>query len=88
MHIPMEERSKRLQIAREKIEIGADYYHFRNPNAPYKVIDVAIYEADDEPCVLYKPYAKDAVIWVRKVSSFVEIVENENGAKVSRFTKV
>lgn len=53
----------------------------------YKVIDIALREEDNEPCVIYQAEYGDNVTWIRPVANWIEKVEVD-GKKVKRFKKI
>lgn len=73
--------------AAELVEVGATYEHYKNPEKRYTVVLIAIDEATERPCVVYKALYGDGTIWIRSVENFLETVETPAGPK-SRFTKV
>jgi len=77
----------KLQQAEERIAVGQRYAHYKNPDKPYRVLHVALLEADEEPCVVYQAEFGDQITWVRPLYSFVSDVEVD-GNKVARFQKV
>lgn len=88
-HVSPEELQKRLAEARKLVEIGGKYYHYKNPDKFYTVMNVAIIEATEEPAVIYKPDYEgyEGIQWIRPLSEFIS--ENEiNGQKVRKFTLV
>jgi hypothetical protein len=78
-------QSKRAQT-QQMVEIGGHYYHHRNPQLLYKVIDIGIQEATEKVCVIYKALYGDGIIWVRDLDSWLAEAEH-NGKKVPRFQK-
>ena len=87
MHTPIEELKERLDIAKEKVEVGSIYFHYKSPDMHYRVTDVAIFEEDEEPCIVYQSLHDHNLVWVRKISSWTSMVEYE-GRQVSRFQKI
>lgn len=86
--------SKDLQIKLEpnqyNIEVGAYYHHYKNPQAHYQVLHIALSEWDEEPVVVYQSLA-DSIIWVRKVSGengWNIAVTLADGQVVNRFERV
>jgi cyclomaltodextrinase / maltogenic alpha-amylase / neopullulanase len=73
-----------LQDAHKKVQIGSYYAHYRDLASPYKVLNIALMEANLEPAVVYQ---KENLIWVRPLSSWLEMV-NHNGKMVPRFQKI
>ncbi len=56
------------------IEVGAVYYHYRNPQVLYKILYIGLLEATEEPCVIYQNMDNLKLIWVRAISSWQEPV--------------
>lgn len=82
-----ESLKKLVQQAREQVEVGSLYTHFRSPDKEYKVIDIGMLEATSKPCVIYQAlYDTGKTIWVRAFDDFVAKVEYQ-GKKVPRFSK-
>jgi hypothetical protein len=88
-HKPFATLAEELQSAAQQVEVGALYAHYKNPDAPYKVIGFAIWEETDEVAVLYEAQEDSAqrVVFARLLSVWLETVEWE-GKTVSRFTKM
>jgi len=88
-HITADQLKQRLADAKSKVTIGGKYYHYKNPNQFYTVVDIAILEATEEPAVLYKPLYEgyEGIIWIRPISEFLSQNE-QNGVMVSKFTLV
>lgn len=83
------ELKSKLARASKSVEIGAYYTHYKNTEHQYKVIALAINEADDKPCVVYQAKYQDLanVTFVRPLDSWLEFIE-VNGDKIPRFNKV
>ena len=86
-HPSQEEAEALLEEARKRVEIGALYTHYKNPDRLYKVIHLGFIEATDEPCVIYEPQYGGKHIYVRTLENFLDTVD-VHGVPVSRFTKV
>ena len=76
-----------LTKAKEKIDVGGLYTHFKSPDKTYTVLNVAILEETEEPCVIYKANYMEGLIWIRTVENWLEMKDAENGP-VQRFQKV
>lgn len=85
MHRPEKELSGELAAARQKVNVGSLYYHYKNPEQAYKVVSVAITEWDDKICVIYQAQYGEKLTFVRPLESWLEEVE-WGGKMVSRFT--
>ncbi len=77
--------SVRLARAAEQVTVGARYMHYKQQ--AYKVIALALREADSEPAVVYKAEYGDHIAFVRPVTSWLEMVEVD-GQSVARFTRI
>lgn len=87
MHLSQTELSKQIDEAKQKVEIGGIYRHYKNPDMLYKVKSIAITEADDKLCVIYEAQYGANLTFVRSITSWLEFVEV--GRKtVPRFTKI
>jgi hypothetical protein len=90
-HLSEKELLDQLEQARKEVVVGALYVHYRDRRNPYRVIDLAILEASQEPSVLYKKESASSdlssITWVRPLSSWLEKVDFE-GSMVSRFQKI
>ena len=90
-HLSEKELTALLEQAAQLVEIGSYYAHYRDPSGHYKVKDIAILEATQEPAVIYqKEFGSTdlkSVTWIRPLSSWLEKVDH-NGALVPRFQKV
>jgi hypothetical protein len=85
MHKSQEELVNERTIAAQNIQVGGLYYHYKNPNDLYKVLNLAVTEWDDEVCVIYEAQYGERITFVRPLSSWLEKVE-WNGKIVDRFT--
>ena len=86
MHKTLEELQGLIDEAKEKVEIGGIYFHYKSPDKHYRVTDVVIFEETEEPAVVYQALYGTNMTWVRKISSWIEEVEVEGG-KAPRFQK-
>ncbi|GAB4158632.1 MAG: hypothetical protein Fur003_2430 [Candidatus Dojkabacteria bacterium] len=82
-----EELKAKLVAARQEIEIGDKYYHFRDPSKLYLIVAVAIFEEDEEPIIIYKALYDEKITWARKLSLFQDLKEDADGNLVPRFQK-
>jgi len=88
-HKPLTTLSDELQAAAQRVEVGALYGHYKNPQTPYKVTGFVILEASDEVAVLYEVQEEGAprVTFARALSSWLEAVEWQ-GQTVPRFSRI
>lgn len=75
------------RLSHVDIETDTFYYHYKNPDLHYLVIDIALDEATEEPVVVYEASYGKRLTWVRSVKIWNELVEFE-GQFVPRFSKV
>lgn len=84
----LQELEKVIADAKQQVTVGGRYSHFKNPDHMYKVLDIVIFEATEEPLVLYTPeYGDTELVFARAISKWLETVEKD-GKKVQRFTPV
>ena len=76
-----------ILMAKKKVEIGAHYYHFKNPSKLYVIEQIGILENTKEVCVVYKALYGEKIVWIRTLENFLSKKETEKG-EVVRFTKV
>lgn len=86
-HITLEELTNQRTHGQLQVEVGAIYHHYRDPKLKYKVIDIAIQEATEKICVVYKALYGDGIVWVRNLDSWLEPVLQDEKL-VPRFKKV
>lgn len=86
-HKKPSELSEILKQAKIDVSVGSVYAHYKNPDLLYKVTQIAILEATDEPCVIYRAQYGPRFSFVRPVSSWLDKVEWQD-QKVPRFAKV
>jgi hypothetical protein len=86
-HLPQAELVRRLDEARQQVQIGGRYRHYSDDKLEYVVVDVALIEGDDTAGVVYRTVYGQPVTWVRPLASWLETVEVA-GRQVPRFTKV
>ncbi len=86
-HTPLSELSKRTNKAKEKVEVGAVYCHWKDPDKLYVIESVGLLEETEEPCVIYKALYGEELIWIRTLEDFTSEVQAEEG-EAQRFTKV
>lgn len=85
MHKPQSFLVDKLKKASVQVQVGGSYYHYKNPDHTYVVLNLAVMEADEEPCVIYQAQYGDRLIFVRPLKSWLDKIELENQT-VSRFT--
>lgn len=76
-----------LKEAMKNVRTGGTYVHYRSPEKPYAIVNIALLEETGEPCVIYQALYGDKLIWIRPLSKFLELVEHE-GKKTERFREI
>ena len=74
---------KTLKEARQRVNVGERYYHYKSPEKRYKVINIALFEHNEKPAVIY---TDGTLTWIRDLDVWCEKVDN-NGELVDRFTE-
>ena len=86
-HLNESELSISLKESLKKVEIGAAYVSYKDPTKPYIVLHIGLWEATEEPSVIYQALYGDKIIWIRPLSKFIELVDKE-GELVPRFLRL
>ena len=87
----MEERldqdqlAARIADAKTDVQVGARYEHYKK--LTYIVKDVALWEATNEPCVVYQAEYGTQATFIRPVAAWNEMV-TVDGASLPRFRKL
>lgn len=87
MHKSQETLLSELKAAAVKVKVGGSYYHYKNPELSYKVLQLAITEADDSICVIYETQYGNRLVFVRPLDSWLDKVEWQDKT-TNRFTRV
>ncbi|MHB1864890.1 MAG: DUF1653 domain-containing protein [Candidatus Saccharimonadales bacterium] len=87
MHRPQEELIKELAKAYQQVNVGGLYYHYKNHKNLYKVLTLAVIEANDSISVIYEAQYGYKIVFVRPLKSWLEKVQWK-GKIVDRFTFV
>jgi hypothetical protein len=66
------DEKKELTTASDAITVNELYYHHKNPDKLYKVIDVGFYYPTRQPMVVYKAEYGQELIWARPVDEWLE----------------
>ncbi len=53
-HTDSKDLQAKLETTQYNIEVGAYYYHYKNSQTHYKVLNLALSEWDEEPVVVYQ----------------------------------
>lgn len=83
-HTELDMLKQKMDEAAQSVVIGGIYVHYRNPDKPYQVLNLAIQEATEQICVIYKNLYGTELIWVRNLDSWNSMVMH-NGDMVPRF---
>lgn len=86
-HTSQEDLAKLLREAKEKVQIGEKYYHYKQPDMTYILVDVCMLEATEEPAAVYKAEYGEEITWVRALNDFLSEVEVD-GVKKTKFTLI
>lgn len=76
-----------LDAAKDKVTVGATYYHYKSSDKVYKVVGLGFLEASDELCVIYTAQYGKGLTFIRLLSIWLETLDL-NGKIVQRFTKL
>ncbi len=87
MHLSEDDLLDILETAKQKIEVGGFYRHYKSPDMIYEVRDIVIQEANNEPSIIYRAQYGKGITFSRPASVWLEEVELEGGV-VQRFTKI
>lgn len=85
-HASVDSLVSKLALVAEAVRVGSRWRHYKTQNI-YSVIELALDEETEEPCVVYQSPLSPKLKWIRTVSNFLEEVDGGEG-KVSRFTLV
>lgn len=80
--------TQKLSKATALVKKGQHYYHYKNPDKFYKVIDIGLQESNENPCIIYHSVDNPEIVWVRDVNVWCQKVLTENNEYVDRFTEV
>jgi hypothetical protein len=86
-HKPHDRILTEIEKAKVKIEVGADYAHYKNPDKIYRVTGFGTLEADDELCVIYESRYLAGLTFIRPVQEWTQKIQWQ-GKPVLRFTKL
>lgn len=89
-HLSHIELASRVAAARTKVKVGELYYHWRNPDQHYRVLNVGINEADEQIVVIYELQTDQPVVWVRPLRGkdgwLTPVMQNSR--EIPRFSRV
>ncbi len=87
MHLIQDELSELLNRAKQQVEVGGFYTHYKSKDMVYKVKDVVIQESDNRPCVIYQAQYGNKLTFSRPLDAWLQKVEVDDTLK-PRFTKI
>lgn len=70
-HIPESELLKKLNDAKKLVKVGGKYFHYKNPDQFYIVLDLAIDEATENVSVIYQAQYRKKIIFIRPISNWL-----------------
>lgn len=82
-----EDIEREMAEAAKRVKVGGTYAHYKNPKNLYTVEALAIQEATDKVCVVYRAKYGRKPLFVRGLDSWLERPELE-GKRVDRFRLV
>ncbi len=86
-HVEQVVLAKEVEEAKNKVTIGAEYWHFKGREKVYKVLGLVFIESKDELCVIYQAQYGEQLTFLRPLTVWLEQVEWE-GKSVPRFAKI
>lgn len=84
-HKSQAQLAAQLTAANQQVAVGACYMHYRQQS--YKVIALALLEANLEPCVVYQAEYGEHITFIRPLSDWLAEIE-VNGQMIKRFTQI
>lgn len=85
---PLSELAEKIEEAKKQVTVGGQYSHFKNQDHTYTVLDIVIFEATEEPLVIYKAnYEDTGLVFARALGNWCEQIEKD-GNTVQRFTLI
>lgn len=88
-HTSYEDLEKKINLAKQKVEVGGKYHHWKDPDTHYTVLAVGFTEWNEEVVVVYQNL-KNGMTWVRRYEGqdgWLTPVDSD-GPDKSRFIKV
>lgn len=86
-HLSEPQLIKLLQSAATQVNVEGTYAHYKDPSKTYTVLQLAIIEATNEPCVIYQANYGKRLVFVRPISNWLAPAEWQ-GKSVQRFTQI
>jgi hypothetical protein len=72
--------------AKKLVEVGALYYHYKDPAKQYRVTAVGLFEETEEVMVSYQALYGAELLWHRKLNVWLSKAQTDQG-EVQRFQK-
>lgn len=85
-HRSQDSLKSEIDRAKQSVAIGSQYTHYKDQTKRYTVLDIAVLEWNDEPCVIYRADYQEHLTFVRPVENWLDTVIVD-GIEVSRFSK-
>ena len=82
-----QEITNQIELAKQQVEVGAIYAHYKNPDMTYMVKQIAYHTETEDLCVVYQAEYGDQITFVRPLSVWLEPAEYD-GQLVPRFKKL
>lgn len=79
--------ARKLHDATAQVLPSSTYAHYKNPTKTYTVLQLAIIEATNEPCVIYQANYGKRLVFMRPISNWLAPAEWQ-GKTVQRFTLI
>jgi len=79
--------AREIEYAKNKVTVGATYWHYKGRDKVYEVIGLGFLEATDELCVIYQAQYGERLTFLRPLAIWLENVEWEGGT-LPRFNKI
>jgi len=70
-HIPESELLKKINEAKKFVKIGGKYFHYKNPDQFYIVLNLAIDENTESVSVIYQALYGKKIVFIRSLDSFL-----------------
>jgi hypothetical protein len=83
--LTQEQLAVRVADAEKLVTVGARYRHYKG--GEYTVLCVALLEATNEPCVVYRAEYGSHTVYIRPLDDWLAMVE-ANGGQMRRFMAI
>lgn len=87
-HKTAEELYQMLEDAKNQVELGGKYFHYKRPNDFYTITDILIIEATDTVGICYRAEYEElrGITFMRPIEDFLAEVDVD-GQMIKRFTQ-